>query len=126
MKDYQRKPIQVEILPDSMLFRLLNDEKVFGYTIPKGFTTDFASVPKMFWFLIPPMGKHNRAALLHDYLCWSNKKTRKETDRIFYTVLREHGVSTFRCKAMYYSVRLYAKIFISTYKKSYKNRKQNN
>ncbi len=109
MLSYEKKPLQVEVLIDKMSFRLLNNVQVKGYVIPKGFITDFASVPRLFWAFIPPMGKHNYAALLHDYLCYYKPVTRKEADRIFYEMLIEHGVSKFRSKVMYYAVRFYAK-----------------
>lgn len=37
--------------------------------IPKGMLTDFASVPRAFWMIVPKAGPHNKAAALHDYLC---------------------------------------------------------
>lgn len=37
--------------------------------IPEGFLTDGASVPRIFWGLIPPWGKYGAAAIVHDYLC---------------------------------------------------------
>jgi hypothetical protein len=36
--------------------------------IPAGYVTDFASVPMLLWSFFPPIGKYNRAALVHDYL----------------------------------------------------------
>ena len=36
--------------------------------IPKGFITDFASVPRWLWSILPPHGKMANAAILHDYL----------------------------------------------------------
>lgn len=32
------------------------------------YVTDFASVPQILWSLIPPIGRYNRAALVHDFL----------------------------------------------------------
>jgi hypothetical protein len=37
-------------------------------TIPKGFTTDFCTVPKLLWGLFPPYGDFLLASLIHDYL----------------------------------------------------------
>jgi len=37
-------------------------------TIPTGFITDFASVPRIFWVLIPPYGKWGKATVVHDWL----------------------------------------------------------
>lgn len=36
-------------------------------TVPRGYITDFASVPMVFWGFFPPIGRHNRATLLHDW-----------------------------------------------------------
>ncbi len=37
--------------------------------IPLGYLTDGASVPQMFWNIIPPWGRYGQAAVVHDYLC---------------------------------------------------------
>jgi hypothetical protein len=36
-------------------------------TVPEGYTTDFASVPMVLWGFFPPIGRSNRACLLHDW-----------------------------------------------------------
>jgi hypothetical protein len=36
--------------------------------VEAGFTTDFASVPKIFWNLLPPTGWYGKAAVIHDKL----------------------------------------------------------
>lgn len=38
-------------------------------TVPEGYLTDGASVPKVFWNIIPPWGKYGQAAVVHDILC---------------------------------------------------------
>lgn len=60
-------------------------------TVPKGMVTDGASVPRMFWWLLPTWGSYSRAAAVHDYLigCIEELKphpdaeTRLAADRIF-------------------------------------------
>lgn len=37
-------------------------------TVPTGEFTDFASIPRLLWTLIPPRGVYNRPAIIHDYL----------------------------------------------------------
>lgn len=37
--------------------------------VPAGYLTDGASVPRMFWSLIPPWGIYGQAAVVHDILC---------------------------------------------------------
>lgn len=53
--------------------------------VPKGYKTDFASVPRMFWRICPPDGVYTQAAVVHDYACENQRDTRsqKEIDLIF-------------------------------------------
>jgi hypothetical protein len=39
------------------------------FTVPVGFRTDFASVPRVAVWLIPRFGRYTPAAILHDWLC---------------------------------------------------------
>lgn len=36
--------------------------------VPSGFLTDFASIPRGLWNLLPPTGLYGKAAVLHDWL----------------------------------------------------------
>lgn len=38
-------------------------------TVPSGYRTDFASVPRFFWRILPPHDTYAHAAVIHDYLC---------------------------------------------------------
>lgn len=38
-------------------------------TVPAGYLTDGASVPRIAWSIIPPWGSYGQAAVLHDLLC---------------------------------------------------------
>lgn len=62
-------------------------------TVPAGFTTDFASVPRMPVFYMLCGNTGHRAAVLHDYLYSTQVVSRKEADRLFREALREDGVS---------------------------------
>lgn len=37
--------------------------------VPSGYRTDFASIPRLFWRVLPPAGKYGKAAVIHDWLC---------------------------------------------------------
>lgn len=37
-------------------------------TIPEGFETDISSAPKFLWWICPPFGDFNIAAIIHDWL----------------------------------------------------------
>lgn len=76
-------------------------------TVPEGFETDFASVPRLFWNIIPPTGKYARAAVVHDFLYTNHSFDRKKCDRIFYLLMREDGVNWFTANAMWAAVRAF-------------------
>lgn len=54
------------------------DGSNFTIEIPESFVTDFASVPKIFHSILSPIGKHGKAATVHDYGYWSVKVQLKE------------------------------------------------
>lgn len=37
--------------------------------VNKGYRTDFASVPRFFHRVVSPVGRHGKAAIVHDFLC---------------------------------------------------------
>ena len=55
--------------------------------VPRGFETDYASIPRAFWIVLAPTGKHTYAAVVHDYLYASGLKTKDEADKIFYDIM---------------------------------------
>lgn len=60
----------------------LSDDNSDVIEVPAGFVTDLASVPRIFWTLLPPDGKYAKAAIIHDYLYDNALRTKKEADRI--------------------------------------------
>lgn len=81
--------------------------------VPKGFKTDFASIPFPASILIPKDGDHNQAAVLHDYLyslCGklpSKFYARAECDTIFLQAMKVLSVSWWKRKTMYRAVRMF-------------------
>lgn len=55
-------------LCEPMTYRLVDADDSEFVTVPPGFKTDFASVPRPFWFWLAPWGRHGRAAIVHDFL----------------------------------------------------------
>ncbi len=51
-----------------MTYRLVDRDDAEFVTVPPRFKTDFASVPRPFWFWLAPWGRHGRAAIVHDFL----------------------------------------------------------
>src|SRR5262245_38142541 len=46
------------------------------FTVPAGFVTDLASIPRIFWSALPRDGEYAYAAILHDYLYWTQVRDR--------------------------------------------------
>jgi hypothetical protein len=72
--------------------------------------TDFASVPRMFVWLLPRYGRYTKAAILHDYL-WrtavkAGELSLRDADGIFRRAMRELGVPFLRRWIMWAAVRL--------------------
>jgi hypothetical protein len=75
--------------------------------VPEGFMTDFASIPRPLWVILPKWGKYGNAAVIHDYCYWEQSRSRLEADRIFREamgVLEVPGCTSF---VMYWAVRLF-------------------
>lgn len=87
---------------------LIYQGAVEDFTVPAGFRTDFASVPRAVVWLIPRYGDYTRAAILHDYLLSSQSVSPADADGIFRRCLREFGVSTPRRWMMWTAVRIIA------------------
>ncbi|CAJ1808628.1 DUF1353 domain-containing protein [Aeromonas veronii] len=83
--------------------------KAIAFDIPKGTTTDLASVPRIFWNMIAPFGLHTAAAVAHDYLYRTAKMKvqREQADNVFLELMLRAGVSPFKAHLMYKGVRLF-------------------
>lgn len=44
--------------------------------VEDGFVTDGATIPRLFWTLLPPIGEYTQATTLHDKLCTTYEKTK--------------------------------------------------
>ncbi len=61
----------------------LSDDNSDVISVPAGFVTDLASVPRIFWTFMPPDGKYAKSAIIHDYLYDNELRTKKDADLIF-------------------------------------------
>lgn len=75
-------------------------------TVPSGFVTDFASIPRVFWSLLPPDGTYTYAAIIHDYLYWSQAGTRADADLVLKYAMEEFNVNAAAVAAIYSGVRV--------------------
>lgn len=89
---------------------LLIEDFIFGnITVPKGYITNGADIPRMFWSLIPPSKSDILpAVILHDYLC--DKEEYRLADRTFERALRFCGVKKITIFILVKAVKMYHKL----------------
>lgn len=103
------------VVKESFNLQLGEDRRI---NVPKGYLTDGASVPRLFWGLIPPWGEYGQAAVMHDWLCeylviWNDNRkdwisiSRSDCDALFNTGMRILGVNKTKRLVMYSAVRVY-------------------
>lgn len=85
--------------------------------IPKGYATDFASVPRILWAIFPPHGRMATPAVLHDYMYdkrigeayFGQKRARRKADRLFLKNCIAAHVPAWQAVMVYYAIRIFAK-----------------
>jgi hypothetical protein len=80
-------------------------------TVPEGFKTDLASVPRLLWAIFPPFGAYNSAAVVHDFLYREKRVWRKTADGIFLSLMKRGGVGFFTRWSFYLAVRSFGWVF---------------
>lgn len=76
-------------------------------TVPSGFITDLASVPRVLWSVVPPFGTYTYAAIIHDYLYRQGGTSRVVADATFAEVMEVEGTDKFTRLIVYLSVRMF-------------------
>lgn len=74
-----------------------------------GFQTDFASVPRPLWWVFPPWGIYGNAAVIHDWLYWTQQIDGKpivhqDADRIFDEAMAVLNVGGFTRWCLFHAV----------------------
>jgi hypothetical protein len=104
----------VSPLADGKTWVLMRD---FGYDVgmegsadridvPIGFETDFASIPRLFWTVLPKWGTYGNAAVIHDWLYWDQRRSRQAADAVLLEAMGVLGVGHIVQFAIYRAVRL--------------------
>ncbi len=119
------KPVETD---EGYRFELVNDitltarvdDQDYTYTVPKGYVTDGASIPRAIWSIIgsPYQPQFIRAAIIHDLMCNQYDALPKKSkihlitmSELFYHILRHNGVSRLKAKLMYNAVFAYKQFF---------------
>ena len=111
MKEMFKNKLKISPIKDSNFWILL-DEFVYItksgliVKVPKNFKTDFASVPRLFWRILPVWGSYGEAAVVHDYLYSQGKISRRDADLIFLGAMEESGTCWIIRWLIYLAVRI--------------------
>lgn len=73
--------------------------------VPAGFVVTFESIPRVGWGLLEPDSSMAQAAVIHEYLYWTQTKTRAEADEIFRIVMRDYSVDTKQAILVYQAIK---------------------
>lgn len=105
------------VVTNSVNVKIHRGADIYELTIPKGFLTDGASIPKVFQWLFHKVDETINAAIIHDYLCEHHvvklngkeiKLPRRQIDKIFYEILKEDKVKSTKALMLYQACRLYS------------------
>jgi len=87
-------------------YRLIKPVEVGCYSVPEGFVSDGATVPRLLWPIFPPVGRYMVAALVHDYQL--TRTSREAADQAFADTMKVLDIEPWRRHLMYIAVRLYS------------------
>lgn len=116
-------PLRVEHVPGTDTwtvtdwFRFYSDVLRRTIRVPPGFRTDFNSVPRGLWNLLPPE-ENPEAGVIHDQLYQRNGCTRGQADAVHREVLTVLKAPRWKRNAMYVGLRLGGWAAWRTYRKA--------
>lgn len=86
-------------------------------TVPVGFETDFASIPRIFWIFLPPTGEHGKAAVIHDFMYKTiDSPSRVICDAVFLEMMTYLKTPWYRKWPIYLAVRMFGWLFFNSNK----------
>lgn len=108
-----RSTLKVEKI-GSKRWRLLEDliyeDESFKITVPAGFETDFATVPRPLWWFCPPAtGSHAEPSVTHDYLLATGVDI-KIADNLFLSAMEANGVNKLKRLIIFTTLKIWHRI----------------
>lgn len=76
--------------------------------VPKGFTCDLNSLPRLAW-IVSPKTDYPRSGLVHDWLYRGRKRPQKEADAIYREALQAEGLSATRAYTRWLALRVFGR-----------------
>ena len=80
-------------------------ERYAEVAVPAGFVTDFASIPRGFFSALRPDGEYTYPAIVHDYLYWTQTRSRADSDMIFKLGMQDFGINAATVGSIHTAVR---------------------
>lgn len=93
--------------PFELLSEVAYQSEYLDYTllILEGYRTDFATIPRLFWRVLPPYGKYAGAAVVHDWIVDHRLTGHATAAKIFREAMIDLHVSAWKTAVMYRAVR---------------------
>lgn len=130
--------VHLEWINNRMLVVFLNETVIYNIPIPKGFITDGATIPKLFWNILSPFGRFFKSCALHDYICLMAKlknneapnlkeginiatQYRKRADTLLSLSMKKQGIKLWRRLLIMANVRTYTFFTFSVGHRVYKH-----
>jgi hypothetical protein len=101
-----KEPVYVLLKPIAWSPNPNQQQKHTRVEVPKGFVTDFASIPRIFWSMLRPDGDYTYPAIIHDHLYWAQDRSRQVADEIFRFAMEDFGIASTPAAAIFNAVRV--------------------
>jgi Protein of unknown function (DUF1353) len=100
-----REPIYYLLDPISWTPNADQANRFEAVQVPKGFVSDLASIPRVFYSLLRPDGTYAYAAIIHDYLYWTQAVKRETADEILKNSMEDFEVDPVTLQTIFTAVR---------------------
>jgi Protein of unknown function (DUF1353) len=104
-----KDPMYFLLKPISWKLAANSEARAAPVQVPIGFVTDFASIPRAFYSLLKPDGDYSYAAVMHDYLYWSQTTSKEEADTVFKLVMEEFAIDKITTATLYNAVKSFGR-----------------
>jgi hypothetical protein len=76
-----------------------------AYIVPRGFVTDFTSIPRIFQSILPRWSDYARGALIHDYLYSTHLLSKEASDKVLFDLMTQDNVNVRQKYMIYWAVK---------------------
>jgi len=107
LRDERIQGRRVAVVEEDWLYCYPDTKEVF--LVPRGYATEYASIPGAAQIIVSPFGDHAEAAIIHDWLYAvgenGDEDGRLKADEMFRFAMSEQGVNIVKRNAMFQAVR---------------------